>query len=94
MESLTLAHLADLLQNEIPIRSATTATSTGISQGTADQDADLDLAPMKEVSADTLALDLQEIDVTIEIETKEDDHQSTGEIVGIATTAEMTATTE
>ena len=80
--------------NETPKLSATTATSTGISQGTADQDADLDLAPMKEVSADTLALDLQEIDVTIEIETKEDDHQSTGEIVGIATTAEMTATTE
>ena len=82
------------VENEIRTRSATTATSTGISQGTADQDADLDLAPMREVSADTLALDLQEIDVTIEIGTIEDDPQSTGEIVGIATTAEMTVTTE
>ena len=82
------------VENEIRTRSATTATSTGISQGTAGQDADLDLAPMREVSADTLALDLQEIDVTIEIGTIEDDPQSTGEIVGIATTAEMTVTTE
>ena len=82
------------VENEIRTRSATTATSTGISQGTAGQDADLDLAPMREVSADTLALDLQEIDVTIEIATIEDDPQSTGEIVGIATTAEMTVTTE
>ena len=82
------------VENEIRTRSATTATSMGISQGTAGQDADLDLALMKEVSADTLALDLQEIDVTIEIGTIEDDPQSTGEIVGIATTAEMTVTTE
>jgi len=93
VESLTPRDLADLLQNEIRIRSATTATSMGISQGTVGQHADLDLAPVKEVGVGTLALDLQEIDVTIEIETKEDDHQR-GETVGMATTAEMTVTTE
>ena len=76
------------------ILNATTATSTGTSQETVDQDADLDLAPLTGINADTLALDLQEIDVIIEIETIEDDHLKVEEIVAIVMTAEMIVTTE
>ena len=82
------------VENGTRIPNATTATSMGISQGTVDQDADPDLAPLTGTSVDTLDLDLQEIDVITEIETIEDDHQRAEEIVAIATTAEMIATTE
>ena len=82
------------VENGTPTRSATTATNMDISLGTAGQDVDPDLAPMTEVNVDTLALDLQEIDVTTEIETIEEDLQRTEEVVGIATTEEMIVTTE
>ena len=82
------------VENGTLIRSATTATSMGISQGTAGQDVDLGLAPLTEVIADTLALDLQEIDAITETETIGDDLQRTEEVAGIATTVEMIVTTE
>lgn len=58
----------------------------GISQGTADQDAGPDLAPMTEAAADTLALDLQETDVMTGIATIEEDHQTTAEMTVTVTT--------